>query len=81
MSADPIEDTILDLLRQRVSPDVPLSPLSDLVADVDLDSVALLEVIADLEERTGIRLGEEALQDTVTVRDLARLFTAPSATQ
>ena len=74
MNTDSVEVIALELLRRHVPAEVPLSLDSDLVADVDLDSVALLEVIAELEDRFGRRLTEEDLQDAVTVRDLVMLF-------
>ncbi len=74
MNTDAIEVIALELLRRYVPAEVPLTLDSDLVADVELDSVALLEVISELEDRFGRRLDDEDLQNAVTVRDLVMLF-------
>jgi acyl carrier protein len=58
-----------------IDPDAALEALSldAELAELDLDSVALLSLVAALEERYGTRLSEAALLQVKTIRDLLEL--------
>ncbi|MPN41768.1 Acyl carrier protein [bioreactor metagenome] len=43
---------------------------SDLVADLSLDSLAMYELVIDLEERYGLRISDEDLDRIHTVSDI-----------
>lgn len=43
---------------------------SDLVADLNLDSLAMYELVIDLEERYGLRISDEDLDRIRTVSDI-----------
>ncbi len=65
-----MKDELFDQIRARVPTHGAFGLKTDLVADTDLDSVELLELIADLEDAYGVHLDDEALQAVVTVGDL-----------
>jgi acyl carrier protein len=67
---EPIEAEVLAVLRNLAGADAPLGPDTNLVDDIALDSLQLLEAIASVEDRFGLRLDEETLHRIRTVRDL-----------
>ncbi len=76
MTPDPREAQLLALLGSRIPTEQPFGPDTDLVADTAMDSVALLELIAELEEQYAVSLDEETLHGILTARDLAQAILA-----
>ena len=66
----PIEDGVLDVLRQVSRRPIEPSLTSDLVADLGLDSLQILEVIAELEDRFDISI---PLNDVPATRTVAQV--------
>ncbi len=66
----PIEDGVLDVLKQVSRR--PIEPLltSDLVADLGFDSLQILEVVAELEDRFDISM---PLNDVPATRTVAQV--------
>ncbi len=54
---------------------------SDTLANLKLDSLAMLEIIGQLEERFGIAIDEDDLVDLKTVGDLLRVVAAAPKTE
>ncbi len=75
MNPERVEAEVLSRLRQHIKADVALGPEIDLIAETQMDSVALMEVIADLEDTFGILLDDEALQSVVSAGDLIHAIT------
>ena len=47
-----------------------LQPDTDLISDLSLDSLAMYELVIDLEERYGLRISDEDLDRIRTVADI-----------
>lgn len=65
----------LQLGRSRVDAD------ADLVSDLGAESADVVNLIAALEDKYGVVVGEEELPDLKTVRDLFERVAAPEATR
>ena len=63
----PIEDDVLDVLKQVSRRPIDPSLESDLVADLGFDSLQILEVIAELEDRFDISIPLNGVPATRTV--------------
>ncbi len=62
------------LLLQRHNPaGKPIEPATDLATDLNIDSVAAMDLIMELEERFGVDIPINLLPDLVTVGDLEDL--------
>lgn len=66
----PIEDGVLDVLKQVSRRPIEPSLTSDLVADLGFDSLQILEVIAELEDRFDISM---PLNDVPATRTVAQV--------
>jgi acyl carrier protein len=66
----PIEDGVLDVLRHVSRRPIEPSLSSDLVADLGFDSLQILEVIAELEDRFDISI---PLNDVPATRTVAQV--------
>ena len=65
-----IEDSVLDVLRNVSRRPIEPSLASDLVADLGFDSLQILEVIAELEDRFDISI---PLNDVPSTRTVAQV--------
>jgi acyl carrier protein len=66
----PIEDSVLDVLKNVSRRPIEPSLASDLVADLGFDSLQILEVIAELEDRFDISI---PLNDVPSTRTVAQV--------
>jgi acyl carrier protein len=66
----PIEDGVLDVLRNVSRRPIEPSLSSDLVADLGFDSLQILEVIAELEDRFDVSI---PLNDVPATRTVAQV--------
>jgi acyl carrier protein len=66
----PIEDGVLDVLKNVSRRPIDPSLSSDLVADLGFDSLQILEVIAELEDRFDISI---PLNDVPATRTVAQV--------
>ena len=68
---------ILRLLAQRLAsfanPELEITPDTNLITQLAIDSIKLLNLIMELEDHFDISIPLNALTDVVTVRDLANL--------
>ena len=65
-----IEDTVIDVLKHVSRRPIDPSRSSDLVADLGFDSLQILEVIAELEDRFDISI---PLNDVPSTRTVAQV--------
>jgi len=63
---------VREILLPHVATGAELSETSHLVADLGIDSLGVMEVVADLEDKFKIRIPDEALREVDTVADVAR---------
>lgn len=68
-----IKQVLVDELK--LSPDV-VRPEADLRRDLGLDSLDVATVAMALEERLGVEVSDEAMQDVETVQDAVALLSA-----
>ena len=66
----PIEDGVLDVLKNVSRRPIDPSLASDLVADLGFDSLQILEVIAELEDRFDVSI---PLNDVPATRTVAQV--------
>lgn len=70
---------IISILRNHI-PDTDAEVLSDRMrplAEMELDSLSILEVIYESEEYFGFQLSEAELREMTTIDDLVRAFDRP----
>ena len=63
---------LLKLFQQHAQEGVSVSEKSHLVADLGIDSLGVMEVIADIEDRFKLVIPDEALRDVDTIADVAK---------
>lgn len=74
-----VNTKIISILAAHL-PDTDTTILSDRLqplAELELDSLSILEVIYELEEYFGLELSEQQLQELTTINDLLRFFDRP----
>jgi acyl carrier protein len=72
----PIEDGVIDVLKNVSRRPIEPTVDSDLVTDLGFDSLQILEVIAELEERFDISIPLNDVPVTRTVRQVVAQVTA-----
>lgn len=63
---------LVQLFRQHAQEGVSVDEKSHLVADLGIDSLGVMEVVADIEDRFQLVIPDEALRDVDTISDVAR---------
>jgi acyl carrier protein len=71
MTRDEIELTIIDALKRASVRPIAPTAASDLVADLGLDSVQILEAVAEIEDRFDLTVPASDLTRFKTVADAA----------
>ncbi len=74
--------TTITLLRRHVPASKTILAEHGIQSDLGLDSLAVMELVADAEERFDVTIPNELLMDLVTVDDVAKAITrlsGPSA--
>lgn len=78
----PIQQTVIDVVKNVSRRPVEPTPSSDLVADLGFDSLQVMETIAEIEGRLDISIPMDDLADTRTVAQIAaRVSTLVAAAQ
>lgn len=68
-----IEQALIGLLRKYAPADRGVTPATDLVGDLGLESVRILEFVVDVEDHFDLIIDIERLSEVHTVRDMARV--------
>jgi acyl carrier protein len=58
------------------SPELSISESSRLVADLGVDSLGVMEVVAELEDKFKLTIPDEALREVDTIGDVAKAIEA-----
>jgi len=66
-----VRTELLELLGQHVQTGTPIVESSHLVADLGIDSLGVMEIVADIEDKFGLNIPDEALREVNTVADVA----------
>ena len=61
----------LEVLARHFDPPREIAATHEIQADLGLDSLAVMEIIADIEDAAGVHVPMEALESIVTVGDVA----------
>jgi acyl carrier protein len=72
---DRVHDEVIQILKPHVQVDAALTESSQLVADLGIDSLGVMEVVADLEDKFKLHIPDEALREVDTVGDVAKAIT------
>lgn len=81
MTRAEIEATLRRLVRERLALEAELSPETELVADLQLDSLKQLELVVEIENAFGICFEPEAEQEIATVGALVAAIEARLAAE
>ena len=66
-----VRTELLKVFQQHAQPDVTVSESSHLVADLGIDSLGVMEVLAEIEDTFKLTIPDEALREVDTVADVA----------
>ena len=67
-----VRTEVIEILRPHAQAGAELTATSHIVADLGIDSLGVMEVVADLEDKFKIRIPDEALREVNTVADVAK---------
>lgn len=67
---DAVRTELVNLFQAHASEAGELTESSHLVADLGIDSLGVMEVIADVEDKFALHVPDEALRDVNTVGDV-----------
>lgn len=65
-----VQAELLRLFRQHRHTDADVSVTSEIVADLGLDSLGVMEVLAEIEDTFKLTIPDEALKDINTIADV-----------
>jgi acyl carrier protein len=66
-----VRTELLDLLGQHVPSGTPIAEGSHLVADLGIDSLGVMEIVAAIEDKFELSIPDDALREVNTVADVA----------
>jgi acyl carrier protein len=66
-----VRTELLELLGQHVQAGTPIAESSHLVADLGIDSLGVMEIVAAIEDKFGLNIPDDALREVNTVGDVA----------
>ena len=72
---------LVALFGHHAQPEVAVTEQSHLVADLGIDSLGVMEVIADIEDKFKISIPDEALREVDTIADVAKAIESKLADQ
>jgi len=61
-----------DIIKKHVDAQQPIRPSDHIQNDLGLDSLAVMEVVADIEDRFNVQIPNDTLSSLSTVEDVAR---------
>jgi len=64
-----------ELLRRHVAEARPIRPTDEIVNDLGLDSLGVMELVADVETRFGVSIPSDVFDKISTVSDVAKAVT------
>ena len=70
-----------EILKKHVDADRAIRPNDHIQNDLGLDSLGVMELVADIEDRFSVTIPNEVLSDISTVEDVAKALVKLSAEQ
>jgi acyl carrier protein len=71
-TTETVRTEILKVFQQHAEAGTDITEASHLVADLGIDSLGQMEVVAEIEDTFKLRIPDDALRDIETVADVAR---------
>ena len=68
---DVIVSQVIDAIREIVSQDINITEDTDLISDLEFDSLKVMNLMEDVEDRFDISVPLNVLADIRTIKDLA----------
>jgi acyl carrier protein len=65
-----VRSEVIEILRPHAQGSPDLTEASHLVADLGIDSLGVMEVVADLEDKFKLHIPDDALREVNTVGDV-----------
>jgi acyl carrier protein len=62
---------LIKLFQEHAQPETLVTEASHLVADLGIDSLGVMELVADIEDRFAVKIPDELLREVNTVADVA----------
>lgn len=71
-----MQDRVLEIIKEslNVEDDVNLTPETDIIMELDGDSLDVIEIVIDIEEEFDISIAEENLEGVRYIKDLLELI-------
>jgi len=66
-----VRGELIELFGQHLQQGASVAESSHLVADLGIDSLGVMEIVAAIEDRFGLNIPDEALREVETVADVA----------
>ena len=76
-----IHDAVIEILKDVSRRPIEPTPDSDLIADLGFDSLQVMETVATLEDRFGMSVPTDELQEARTVQQIVSLVAAIAGKQ
>jgi acyl carrier protein len=70
-----------EILKKHVDADRAIRPNDHIQNDLGLDSLGVMELVADIEDRFSVTIPNEVLSDIATVEDVAKALVKLAAEQ
>lgn len=70
-----------EILKKHVDADRAIRPNDHIQNDLGLDSLGVMELVADIEDRFAVTIPNDVLSDLATVEDVAKALVRLSAEQ
>ena len=70
-----------EILKKHVDADRAIRPNDHIQNDLGLDSLGVMELVADIEDRFSVTIPNDVLSDIATVEDVAKALVKLSAAQ
>ena len=61
---------LFSILREHVEDGIDIKAASTMTGDLSLDSLSVMEILAEVEDRFGVRMPDETLPELRTVADV-----------
>jgi long-chain acyl-CoA synthetase len=74
--AQPDSAAVLAIITERLRSDARVGPDANLEIDLGLDSMDRVELLTELERRSGLKVSQQAAAEIFTVRQLVKAFSA-----
>lgn len=78
-STDPVLDKITALLTPYNQKNIPISANTKIMADLEIDSVAIFDLVMEVEDTYDVTFPMETISDIETVGDLINTITTIKA--